>query len=162
VEVVESELTEVVTAVKQTDAGTVVTLTSEEAGRETRTTDSFVVSEKGLFTTGLSRVGPGGRSWKIEPPACLLKLPHKAGGSWPYDCPAQAGGLVEVKATRTAHGPEEVVVPAGKYRAIRVEHRGSTNGKPSTATFWYAPGVGLVKMVTGDTVQELKSFKPGK
>jgi hypothetical protein len=66
------------------------------------------------------------------------------------------------KATNSAHGPEEVLVPAGKYRAIRVEYRGAKDGKEETATFWYAAEVGLVKMVCAGAVQELKSFTPGK
>jgi hypothetical protein len=165
VEEQESEITEVVTAVKKTDAGLVITLSQKMEGSEYGGTDTFLLSEKGLFTTGTSLTGPdikGERRWKIDPPACLLKLPHKAGNKWEYHVKAQPGGLVGGKAMKTAHGPEEVVVPAGKFMAIRVEYRATTKGKETTATFWYAPGVGLVKMVDGDTVQELKSFRPGK
>jgi hypothetical protein len=160
-EVYESEVREVVTAVEKRDAGTVVTLTREEEERGVTGTDTFLISDKGLFTTGTSVADPK-RSWKIAPPACLLKLPFKEGNKWEYNCPAQAGGLVGIQATNTVHGPEEVVVPAGKYRALRVEHKGTSNGKPTAATFWYAPGVGLVKMETEEVVQELQSFTPGK
>ena len=161
VHVLESEVTEVVTAVKQADAGTVVTLRREETGKGKTGTDTYLVSGHGLFTTGTSVVDPFKGSWTFDRPACLLKLPHENGNKWEYDCPAQPGGLVVVKATRTAHGPEEVVVPAGKFTAIRVEHKGTANGKVNAATFWYAPEVGLVKMVAEDVVQELKSFKWG-
>jgi hypothetical protein len=104
----------------------------------------------------------GGRSWRIDPPACLLKLPHEDGARWKYRVKAQPGGLAGAEATNTAHGPEEVVVPAGKYQAIRVEYRGTRDSKEEAATFWYAPGVGLVKMVCEGVLQELKSFTPKK
>jgi hypothetical protein len=59
-------------------------------------------------------------------------------------------------------------VPAGKFRTLRVdtEHDGE---KPRlTATAWYAPNVGLVKMVPRSAAGKeegafvLKSFTPGK
>jgi hypothetical protein len=162
---VESEVKTVVMAVAKADAGTVVTLSEKMEGHEYGGTDTFLISEKGLFTTGTSLTDPDlqcERSWKIDPPACLLRLPHKDGAQWEYNCPSQPGGLMGGKATNTAHGPEEVIVPAGKYRAIRVEYRGTKNGKEETATFWYAPEVGLVKMVCAGAVQELKSFTPEK
>jgi hypothetical protein len=161
----QSEVTEVVTAVKKTAAGLVVTRSHKMGGGDYGSSDTFLLSDKGLFTTGTNMTGPGvegERSWKIDPPACLLKLPHKDRAEWAYDCPAQDGGLVGVKATNTAYGPEEVVVPAGKYMAIRVEHAGTSNGKATKATFWYAPEVGLVKMLCDGVVQELKSVTPGK
>jgi len=159
------EVTEVVTAVKKTDAGLVITRSHKMEGSEFAGSDTFLLSEKGLFTTGASMTGPGvqgERSWKIDPPACLLKLPHEGGAKWKYRVEAQPGGLAGAEATNTARGPEEVVVPAGRYQAIRVEHRGTRDGKETRATFWYAPGVGLVKMTCEGVVQELKSFTPKK
>jgi hypothetical protein len=161
-----NEVAEVVTAVKPMDAGLVITRSHKLEGSEYAASDTFLLSEKGLFTTGTSMTGPGisgERGWKFDPPACLLKLPFKDGAKWEYDIPAQPGGLVGVKATNTAFGPEEVTVPAGKYMAIRVEQRSTTtNGTEVTTTFWYAREVGLVKMANADVVQELKSFTPPK
>lgn len=157
----ESEITEVVTAVERTDAGIVVTLTQEEEGKGKTGTDTFLISPKGVFTTGASVIQPFKGSWKFDPPSCLLQMPHKEGNTWKFEGPAQPGGLVEAKMTKTAHGPEEVVVPAGKFRAIRVETRGTSNGREAWATFWYAPEVGLVKMAWDGAVQELKAVKPG-
>lgn len=61
---------------------------------------------------------------------------------------------------RTVHGPEEITVMAGKFKALRVvwEQAGSTY------TSWYAPGVGEIKRIQkiGDTTtvrRELKSFE---
>lgn len=159
----QSEVTEVVTAVQKTDAGLVVTVSQQSEGSEFGSTNTFLQSKMGLFTTGASMTGAdikGELRWKIEPPACLLKLPHKDGAKWEYYVKAQSSGLVGAKATNTAKSTEEVVVPAGKYQAIRVEQCGTTNGEETATTFWYAPEVGLVKMVGGGVVQELKSFTP--
>jgi len=162
---VHDEITEVVTAVERTKAGIVVTVSHHMEGSEFGGTDTFLLSESGLFTTGNSMAGPGiegERSWKINPPACLLKLPHKDGTEWLYHVPAQPGGLMEGKAIKTAHGPEEVAVPAWKYKAIRVENRAGSNDREPVATFWYAPDVGLVKMVCDGVVQELESVTTKK
>jgi hypothetical protein len=82
--------------------------------------------------------------------AWLLKSNAKAGHSWE----------VPDRGTRTVHGPEDVQVPAGKFKALRVvwEHDGGT------LTSWYAPGVGEIKRVEkrgGQDVvtRNLKSFK---
>jgi hypothetical protein len=155
--VADSTVTVVVTAVEQKGGETLVTLAETLDGKD-QGSDTFVVSGKGVFNVKTISPGPPEQSWKHDPPICLLSLPHKPGQKWTCDNPAQPGGLVAVKATKTAHGPEEVEVPAGKYTAIRVEHR----GKAGDATFWYAPGVGLVKMVSKDVVQELESFTPRK
>lgn len=62
---------------------------------------------------------------------------------------------------------EDVEVPAGKFRAIRVDgvrHQGLE--APFNFSFWYAPGVGLVKgeakRESSTSTTELKSFTLGK
>jgi hypothetical protein len=60
-------------------------------------------------------------------------------------------------------GPEEVVVPAGKYTAVRVDEAIALGNKKLTCTTWYAEGVGVVKKVHPDkSVQVLRLFTPGK
>ena len=54
-------------------------------------------------------------------------------------------------------------VPAGKFKAVRVEqvvHFTFAFGEPYRQTDWYAPGVGLIKTVAGQSVTTLKSFTP--
>jgi hypothetical protein len=59
-----------------------------------------------------------------------------------------------------------VEVPAGKFKALRVEWKTDENVLALTATRWYAPGVGLVKEVTSsggaEQTQVLKSFRAEK
>jgi hypothetical protein len=71
-----------------------------------------------------------------------------------------------MKMSFTAGGSEEVEVPAGKYKAVRVDADGTIAGTRTGVTYWFAPDIGVVKMrysIAGsDSVLELKSFTPGK
>jgi hypothetical protein len=42
-------------------------------------------------------------------------------------------------------GSEEITVPAGKFRAMKVVSQVTGSSAPVTKTYWYADGVGLVK-----------------
>lgn len=103
------------------------------------------------------------------PSLTILHLPLKAGDSWPGR--DFGGGNTE---TVTAKGQETVTVPLGTYTAERVDHLiRYADGKTDTLSYWYAPGVGVVKMIerstlfeTGQTVHlsstgELKAYTPG-
>jgi hypothetical protein len=67
-------------------------------------------------------------------------------------------------------GEEVVEVPAGRFRAVRVEYSYTLPVGPRSvpvayhATNWYAPGRGAVKVVfrvgEDETVMELKSYTP--
>jgi hypothetical protein len=43
-----------------------------------------------------------------------------------------------------------------------VEGRYTLGGDPHLTTYWYAPGVGMIKAVSGDKVTVLKAFTPGQ
>jgi hypothetical protein len=97
-------------------------------------------------------------------PVPLLKLPAKAGASWTVQRRIPAAHGV-VTCTYTVGKVEEVKVPAGKFKAIRVEEKAGPALRLS-ATRWYAPGVGLVKAITflgkNEQTQVLKSWTRGK
>ena len=64
---------------------------------------------------------------------------------------------------------EDVEVPAGKYRAVRIDVEIESPGRAGETTrssIWYAPRVGVVRQVHGEPdtgyVKVLKSFKSGK
>ncbi|HVK07608.1 MAG TPA: hypothetical protein VM597_02410 [Gemmataceae bacterium] len=40
---------------------------------------------------------------------------------------------------------EDVVVPAGTFKAMRLEGTLSIGGNPGKTTTWFAPGIGVVK-----------------
>jgi hypothetical protein len=115
---------------------------------------------------GNGRVTAGGA--ERSEPYILLKLPAKAGDSWSSE-PAPGRGRPAPRSTyTTVKVDEEIEVPAGKFKCVRVEAVSDANGRERKVTSWYAPGVGLVRMDgtgpdgTSKVQRELKSFTPGK
>jgi hypothetical protein len=100
-------------------------------------------------------------------PTCVLQLPLKEGDTWEHENKPQPG--VSVQAQKVTVGKvEEVEVPAGTFRAVRIEVViTSRNGRqlepPERYTTWHARDVGLVKTtLNGVAIRSLKSFSPGK
>ncbi|MDB5097239.1 MAG: hypothetical protein JWM80_1660 [Cyanobacteria bacterium RYN_339] len=82
------------------------------------------------------------------PSITILKFPLQAGQTWPGR--DFGGGNTE---TIAPQGAEAVDVPAGHFDAQRVDHHiAYANGATDTLSYWYAPGVGLVKMIERITV----------
>jgi hypothetical protein len=145
----QKELVEVVSKVTPVEGGfEVVMETVSEAG--TRQHSETVV----VTTRGLVRTHSYGR--KHENPCVLLKLPHDENNTWKSDWGEQQRTL------RTADW-EEVEVPAGKMRALRVEHDESGEGKYESS-MWYAPEIGCVNWYCTrcKVGRPLKAFTPGK
>src|SRR5262249_8826729 len=127
------------------------------------------VSASGLYALGMDT---GKDSVVCEPAVCLLKLPHKDGARWEVASTRtfKSGFSVKDSSKFTAYGPEEVKVPAGTFKAIRVVSiPADGTGWPSTV--WYAPGVGVVRSTSevrlgGERPKSvesvLKSFTPAK
>jgi hypothetical protein len=97
---------------------------------------------------------------KLDAPYLLLRTPAKRGDAW-------TGRLDQgghwVRGRRTVAGVDEVEVPAGRFRAVRVEwDRDQPAGADFRMTIWYAPGVGEVKIaIDGKPWSVLKSFTRG-
>ena len=141
---VESTYADTVTKVEKADAALHVTITREYSDSRPFVTIIAVAAD------GLFRVSLNGRT--LDTPVPLLKLPAKTGTKW--------GGDAVSEPTYTVAGEEEVEVPAGKYKAIRVD---STFGGETRMSLWFAPSVGLVKQATpGQGTVVLKAFTPGK
>ena len=83
---------------------------------------------------------------KYEPPKQYLPNPMTAGQKWEWSGadPTQA----RFTEKSTVAGIEEVTVPAGKFRAMKIITVVSGGSVPKTQTLWYADGVGLVKSTT--------------
>jgi hypothetical protein len=82
------------------------------------------------------------------PSITIMQLPLKAGRTWPGR-PLEGGN----SETLQAMGVETVKVPAGSYQAQRVDHLiRYSNGATDTLSYWYAPGVGVVKMIERSTL----------
>ena len=96
----------------------------------------------------------------------VLRFPIKPGDVWPLVIPIQKGLVCDGGAV-TVGDSEDVKVPAGTYRATKVvskvtEVDGKPIPQPRTYTYWYAKGVGLVKVEWNGGGRELKSFTHGK
>lgn len=104
---------------------------------------------------------------KYEPPKQYLPNPPEAGQKW------QSSGLDPTQTPRSEKsdviGFEDVTVPAGKFRAIKIVSQVTGGAIPMTRTSWYAEGVGLVKTTTeggqikyGSELTEYSFKKPAK
>jgi hypothetical protein len=62
----------------------------------------------------------------------------------------------------TVCSEEEIKVPAGKYRAIRVDVESVNDGEVRLDRYWYAKNVGLIERYSKSSGQVLYSFTPGK
>lgn len=152
-EVLEGETVETVTAVERKGPGTtVVTVRSVTDKIAGATTLKVEVSNKGLF-----RMEVCGQ--KDDPPVCWLRLPADRGTRWSNPWPRSQEELMTVRAL------EDVVVPAGRFRAVAVEVAFPPRFvglERRTFTRWYAEGVGLIKQAdSGNGDMVLKSFTPG-
>ncbi len=144
---------------EKTHNGLRVTIKRGGSGGKPGVEDQIDVS-----ATGLRLVQFGGRA--IDPPSPLLRLPAEAGDTWKWEAAKKEGAPTQ-RTTFKLIGQEEIEVPAGKFKVLRVEQITELNGKSTRCEEWYAPRVGLVKKVfhhLGATkqVQELKSFKVEK
>jgi hypothetical protein len=79
---------------------------------------------------------------EVNPPICLIKYPIKEGQSWGGETSA-AGQKVKVDCSEGK--PEDVQVPAGKYRAIPCTITVTQGPVKFKNVFWFAEDVGIVK-----------------
>lgn len=87
-----------------------------------------------------------GNNVKHEPARQFLKNPLVAGAKWTWKGKSVTG--TEVLEVNTVSAPELVTTPAGRFRAMKVVSRVTDADASVTRTYWYAPGVGLVKSTT--------------
>ena len=81
-----------------------------------------------------------------EPPKQYLPNPLVAGQKWEWT--GKDPTQVEHRESSRVVGLENITVPAGKFRAMKVVSEVSGGSVPMTRTNWYADGVGLVKSTT--------------
>jgi hypothetical protein len=151
-----AEYAEVVTAVERKGGATVVTVGREADGKVGPDLSQVRITDKGLYRS--SYLGT-----VYDAPYCILKLPLKPGEAWTSE--VSSGGQVTSTFKYQAVREEEVEVPAGKFRAFRIDVDIDSRGQSNRSVIWYDARVGIVKLEHGpgepESVRVLKSFKPG-
>jgi hypothetical protein len=124
-----------------------VVVTIEQAGRDPDgPTNPFYRLR--LSAAGVEEVGRSGKD--LSPTTWALRAPFRVGAGWENP---DTDGLVGEKYT-IAGVDEEVEVPAGRFKAIRLVRGG--------VQVWMAPGVGTLKWGDGETPSAvLTTFKRG-
>ena len=129
--------------------GTKVVTAERETGEQRVPEEVMEVSATGFVRT---------HCWDgaLDPPLPILNVPFKVGDSWAFRFDGGGG-------TKTIGAIETIKVPAGTFEAVRVDTDFTRANQRRLTHWWYAPGVGLVKMTEDDRiVWLLKSFTPGK
>lgn len=128
---------------KQAD-GTIRYLVEKLAGAKVRT----LFSKAGGWVLMHSERYPEheGLKAEYEPARQYLKNPLVAGSKW--DWKGKDYTNTDLEEDNQVAGPEDVTVPAGKFRAMKVVTKVAGTTTPLTRTSWYADGVGLIKSTT--------------
>ncbi len=121
------------------------------------------VSETGLYRQGFEGNRP-------DNPVLLLKLPPKAGETWPVESKATGKKITQVLKGEFTTEAAEIKIGDKTYKTIGVIGKDlDANGLKFTTKSYYAENVGLVKQVVivgetmkQETVLELEEFVPAK
>ena len=125
-------------------------------------TELMAVDDHGIHCS--ARIGVEGDRIPLVPPQTIVAAPLKADLSW--DFAGTAGGS-EVRQHYVVTGEEDVVVPAGRFRAFHI-HGEQTAPESMTIERWFVNGTGIVKDVTtmrnkdGDILRRIELDLAGK
>jgi len=94
------------------------------------------INDKGIFRNRYNGI-------EVTPPICMLKFPVKKGSSWKTESNV---GDEKLKVSCKSD-EEEIEVPAGKFKTIKVIMDAEVTGAGIivSTTYWFAQGVGVVK-----------------
>jgi hypothetical protein len=129
----------VVTRVTFASADAIVTISRTEDGREN---DSQFTAEWNAISLA--------SGWVFDRPQRIHKFPLTVGETYPFLFESTMRGRparYRNEGTAKVVGWEDVIVPAGKFRAVKIELRGawqrldSTGGAPQRWDVWYVPEV---------------------
>jgi len=83
---------------------------------------------------------------EFQPVKKYLRNPLTAGTTWTWSGKGMMD--VDIEESNSVSGPETVVVPAGKFSAMKVVTEVTQGGQKVTRQYWYANHVGMVKSMT--------------
>lgn len=125
-------------------------------GQKIAASEHLQGTAEGVFRVRMNNV-------ELTPPICLIKYPVKPGQTWGADMTVSKRRM---NLQGTEGKPEDVGVPAGKYRAVPCTIVVSDATDKSTTVFWFAEDVGIVKQRSEDesewVTMELIKYEPAK
>lgn len=105
-------------------------------------TELMTVDDHGIHCS--ARIGVEGDRIPLVPPQTIVAAPLKADLSWEF---AGTAGGSEVRQKYVVTGEEDVVVPAGRFRAFHIQGE-QTVPDSTTIERWFVVGIGIIKDVT--------------
>ena len=131
------------------------TLSTEVNGAEVAT-EAMRVDETGVYRTHINGT-------KIEPAVLILKFGIQKETEWATKCRV---GEHKVDYLFKLDGLEEIEVPAGKHKAVKVTGSGTIAGTETQTEFHFAEGIGIVRLtysIGGQrNILNLKKYTAGK
>ncbi len=126
---------------------------------------------KDSLETNIKILGSGDGKIVYYPPQTILKFPLKKGKSWVWK--GTVNKIFSGMVTYTVNGMEEVEVPAGKFKAVKITAKADFagpdgNNHQSDTIFWLVKDIGMVKTETSNqlyldrkeqTYSEMKAYK---
>jgi len=122
--------------------------------------EGYEVTASGVAQTNAGSTGQD----VFIPPLPIIQYPMKIGKTWNWKGKNILGGQLTYEGTARVRvaAREKVKTPAGVFNAYRVETQVTLNtpGQPHTtsAIYWFAPGVGMVKHSISLPVQSGPGF----
>jgi hypothetical protein len=153
----DAEVTEAVTSVTRHNDHAVLAVDTIINGQKWMS-EKLTVSQFDISRTELN-------GQPCDPPIFVLRSGLNPGQTWRVVHPGNAVGFT---IDSEFIGWEVVDVPAGRYRAVRIDSSYSDRHNNRNLVSWYAPGVGLIKeevwtsQSLGTSRKSLKSFTTGK
>lgn len=109
--------------------------------------DDWYSKPKGWVLVHRQRNNVNGQTGDYVPPRQLLQNPLAPGQVWNWTGTGTWAG-VDISDTNVVSGPEDLIVPAGKFRCLKVSTEVTQSGVPVRKFYWYAAGIGLVQSGT--------------
>lgn len=99
----------------------------------------------------------------FNPPIPILIFPLKAGYKWDWEGTLKIAFInKKIKMHCEVVAGEEIEVPAGKFKCLKIHIHQVRNEEVSDEYGWYAPGVGQVKYIGKELGKELLSYSVAK
>jgi hypothetical protein len=145
---------------KPTEFEGITYATMKQVDPNNKWTALILKNEKGVYWRKLSLNKFITLDSYFNPQAPYLQFPLTKGSKWEWQgvFVLPVGDKKSSMKLEIQNNAEEVTVPAGKFKCVKVHIIKMTGDDADEETDWYAPGVGLVKLKSKKYLKELKSY----